>query len=69
MEEHKKIPPMHASDNEEIHEWWTIPQTDREFLMWIYERFYYKYNESACYNWMHKLKKISEVIPKDQITD
>ncbi len=37
--------------------------TDREILMWIHERMEHQYKESACFDFMHRLRAIIAGIP------
>ena len=42
--------------------------TDREFLMWLHERLEYIHKTDPLMDYMHKLRAIIRVIPKDQRT-
>lgn len=41
---------------------------DRDFLIWLHERLEYVYKESELFGYMHKLRDIIKVTPKDQET-
>ena len=42
--------------------------TDREFLIWLHERFEHKYKEHNCYDFMHRLRNLIIVTPNERIT-
>jgi hypothetical protein len=41
---------------------------DREFLMWLHERLTEVHGESPCVDYMHKLRAIIKLTPKDQLS-
>jgi hypothetical protein len=42
--------------------------TDKEFLLWMWERLIVVYRENPSYDYMRKLRAIAESIPENQVT-